>query len=238
MKRRRGGLEAEAGDDHREPGEQEHVAGQSLARDRGGDPLERELPCRAVDEREAEEQHRRAEAADDEVLQARLERADEVDVDRAHDVEADREPLEREEERHQVVRGDEEGHPGAGGREQRVVLGVVAVPARLAVRDADGEEARAGEDQLGERGEPVAADRVGDDSVAVGRVGVEDRRRDEGAGEAERAEEGRERLPGPGRHEHGDEEREARDAEERELRREREPVDVRLRDHGPVSSGA
>ena len=81
------------------------------------------LAGRAVDERAAEEQRRRADRADDQVLEPRLERADEVDVDRAHDVERDREPLEAEEHRHQVRRPDEERHPGAGRREQRVVLG-------------------------------------------------------------------------------------------------------------------
>ena len=77
---------------------------------------EAELAGRAVDERRAEEQDRRAEAADDEVLEPRLERADELDVDRAEDVEGDREPLEPEEERDQVVRRDEEGHARAGRR--------------------------------------------------------------------------------------------------------------------------
>src|SRR6266542_108306 len=58
-----------------------------------------------------------------------------VAVDRAEDVERQREPLEPEEERHQVVRGDEEGHPGAGRREQRVVLADVVVARALAVGD-------------------------------------------------------------------------------------------------------
>ena len=66
--------------------------------------VERELAGRAVDERPAEEQRRRADRADDQVLEPRLERAGQVDVDRAQDVERDREPLEAEEQRHQVRR--------------------------------------------------------------------------------------------------------------------------------------
>ena len=80
-------------------------------------------PRRAVHERRAEEQRRRAERADDQVLQPGLERALAVVVDRAHDVERDREPLEREEQRHQVRRADEERHAGertrAGARRTR-----------------------------------------------------------------------------------------------------------------------
>ena len=90
------------------------------------DRVEAELAGRAVDERRAEEQDRRAEGADDQVLEPRLERALAVGVERAEDVERDREPLEAEEQRHQVPGLDEEEHPGAGGREQRVVLADVA----------------------------------------------------------------------------------------------------------------
>ena len=93
MERRRGCLEPETGDDHREPGQKERVAGQVLARDGLRDPLERELPRRAVDERGTEEERSGAEAADDEVLEPGLQRAHDVDVDGAEDVERDREPL-------------------------------------------------------------------------------------------------------------------------------------------------
>ena len=68
------------------------------------DRREPELAGRAVDERAAEEQDPRAEASDDEVLEPGLERLAAVRVERAEDVERDREPLEREEHRHQVRR--------------------------------------------------------------------------------------------------------------------------------------
>ena len=56
-------------------------------------------------------------------------------VHRAEDVERDREPLETEEQRHQVAGRDEEDHPGAGDPEERevltdVVTAPVAVPRR------------------------------------------------------------------------------------------------------------
>ena len=74
--------------------------------------------------------------------------------------------------------------------------------------------------------------------MAVCRAAVEDRRGDEGAEEADRADEGRERLACPPRDEHCDEEHKPGDAEQHELGREREPVDVRLHDHGTRSIGA
>ena len=74
-------------------------------------------------------------------LSAGLERLLPVRVERDEDVERDREPLEPEEERHQVPGRDEERHPAAGGGEQRVVLAdVVAAP--VAPRDEDGGERR------------------------------------------------------------------------------------------------
>src|SRR5207245_1753595 len=130
-------------------------------------PVERELARRAVDERRAEEQERRAEAADDQVLEPRLERAFELDVDRAEDVERDREPLEREEEGHQVVRADEERYARTGRGEEGVVLGDVLAAAAFGVGAADGEQACTGDDDLRERREPVAAEGVCDHAVRV-----------------------------------------------------------------------
>ena len=152
-----------------------------------GDPVQGELAGGAVDERRAEQQYGGAEAADDQVLEPGLERAFQLAVDRAEDVKRDREPLEPEEQRHQVVRRDEEAHAAARRGEQRVVLGDVLVAHALGVGDADREQARAADDHLRERAEAIAPDRVRDDAVDVRRVDVDDHRVDEGAGEAERA---------------------------------------------------
>ena len=231
VERRRRGLEAEAGDDHREPGEQEGVARRLGGADRG----EAELPGRAVDERGAEEQHRRPERADDQVLEPRLERGLAVGVHRAEDVEADREPLEPEEEREQVPRGDEEEHPRAGRGEQRVVLAAVEAPP-LAPRDQDRERAGAAEHDLSECGPAVARHRLGDQRHGLRRP-VEDRAGEDGRGDEpcerdERPEAAPQRL----RHEHRAEQRHGGGPEQSQDGREREPVDVRGVDHGPASS--
>ena len=185
MKWRRRRLEAEPDDDHRQTRDEERVAGQVLVADRRGDAIERELAGRAVHERRAEQQHRRAESADDQVLEAGLERTLELPVDRAEDVERDREPLQPQEERHQVVCGDEEAHAAARGRKHGVVLRDVLVSHPLGVRDADREQAGSAHDHLRQRPEAVTADRVGDHAVDVRRVDVDDDREDERAGEAE-----------------------------------------------------
>ena len=186
MEGRRRGLEAEPDDQHRQPRDEQRVAGQVLSRDRVGDPVEGDLAGRAVDQGRAEQQHRRTEAADDQVLEPRFERALELAVDRAEDVERDREPLEPQEERHQVVRGDQEAHAGAGRGQEGVELGDVLVAHPLGVRDADREQASTRDDHLSQRAEAVAPDRVGDHAVDVWRVDVDEDCVDERAGEAER----------------------------------------------------
>jgi hypothetical protein len=69
-----------------------------------------------------------------------------VRVHRAEDVEGDREPLEPEEERHQVRGGDEEDHASGRRREQGVVLADVVAPL-VAPGDEHGQDARPGDDQ-------------------------------------------------------------------------------------------
>ena len=129
-----------------------------------------------------------AEAADDQVLQRRLQAAEPVAIDRTEDVQGDREPLQRQEQRHQVVRGDEEHHSAAGRREQRVVLADVVLAPALAIRDRDREQTRAGDDDRSQLREPVAAERVHDDTVSVCRLHVEGDREAERRCVAERAE--------------------------------------------------
>ena len=195
------------------------------------DPLEGQLAGRPVDERRAEEQHGGAEPADHEVLQARLERALPARVDRAEDVERDREPLQAEEERHQRVRLDEEDHPAARRGEQAVVLGDVALGA-LAVGDEHGDEARESDDYRAEREEPVAPDGVRDHALAGGRAVVDEDGEDEGGDEPAGGEDGGGRAAAGLRNEDGDEQAGARDGEQRQRRRDREPVDRRAWDRG------
>src|SRR3990172_186399 len=143
---------------------------------RVADRVEAQLARRPVRKRGAEEEDRRAEAADDQVLEPGLQRRVPVRVEGAEDVEDDREPLEAEEEGHQVPGLDEEEHPGAGGREQRVVLAHVGAPATVP-GDEDGERAGPRQGAPRERGESVARQRLRDQLLGVGRA-VEDEGRE------------------------------------------------------------
>src|SRR5581483_6270068 len=233
VERGRGGFERKAAEHQRETEHEQGVVGVR----RGPDPVEAELAGGAVDERGAEEERRRADRADDQVLQPGLERADEVDVDRAEDVEGDREPLEPEEERHQVRGLDEERHAAAGG-EERVVLGDVLLAPALAVGEEDRDASAGGDERLRERGPAVAEDRVGDRRGGMRAPRRERDRERERGDEARARARGRERLASvPGR-EHGHEQEQAGDAGQDERRGEREPVDVRATDHrNPWQSG-
>ena len=230
VERRGGCLVAEADEHHRQPDEQQHVV---RTRSRA-DLREFELSGRAVNERGAEKQHSRADTADDQILEPGFEGADEVHVDRAEDVKRDREPLEPEEERHQVVRLDEEAHPRARGREQGVVLGDIVLTDPLGVGNEDGEDAGACHEDGGERAEPVPRDRVADLERGVPAAPVDDACEDTAGDEAGDGGESGERPPPGARDEHGEHEADRGRAEHRQLGRERQPVDVRGIDHGCV----
>ena len=235
VERRRRALEPEPADQERQARDEQRVVRERLRLDRARDLVEAQFPGRAVDERGAEEQHCRPEAADDQVLQPGFQGAGEVDVDRAEDVEADREPLEPEEERHQRACRRQERHPGARPRDEGVVLGDVIVGHRLGVGGADGEQARAGDDDLRQRPEPVALDRAGDYAVPVCRVRVEQGGEDDRGREPERAGGCSERPAPPVRQQHRREEGDTAGREQRQRRGDREPVDVRCgdpEDHG------
>ena len=190
---------------------------------------------RPVDERRTEQEHGGAEAPHDQVLEPRFQRAHDVHVDGAEDVQRDREPLEAEEQRHQVVRRDQEDHSGARRGEQCEELAGVFPAAAPGIGDGDTEEAGAGDDHLRERGQLVALDGARDDGVPVGAVVVEDARGDQRAHEAERADDRGELLLEPLGHEDGEQHRDRRCGQEDELRRERGPVDRRRMDHGVIT---
>ena len=78
----------------------------------------------AVDERQPVDERRRADRADHQVLEPRLERLLAAGLRRAQDVQRDRQQLDPEEHRDQVLRGDEHRHPEDAEQEQRVVLAV------------------------------------------------------------------------------------------------------------------
>src|SRR3954447_6950970 len=238
-------FEREARDQHRQPEHEERI----VLPPRRCDPGEVEPSGFAVDERRSEEQDRGPEAADDQVLESRLKPTEQVAVDRAQDVERQREPLEAEKERQQVVRRHEERHAGTGGGKQRVVLGDMAVAHPLAERDADGQQARGRDDHLRELPEPVALQRIGDDPMRMRAADIQCDREPERGRVPERAHDGARRPPPPaeraaprarrrGRpagNENRSHQRECGREKERVHRAEREPVDVRALDHGVVT---
>ena len=132
VERRDRRLEREAGDDQRERGQEQRVVAHlaDRVRDRG----EVGRAGRAVEQREPVEQHRRAERADDQVLEARLERVLAPQLGRAQHVERDREQLEADEQRDEVRRAREHDHPEHGEQQQRVVLAVARLGRRQRAR--------------------------------------------------------------------------------------------------------
>ena len=173
-------------------------------------------PDCAVDERRAEEQRRRADRAHDQVLEAGLERSDQVDVDRSQDIEPDREPFEAEEERHQVRRLHEERHACAGGREEREVLGDVLVAHPLPVGDQHGNGTGTGDQHLGERRPTVAVERVVDDGRRDRASHVHEHGEHECGHEPREAGECRDGAPRPGGDEHGDHQQQRHRDEQRQ----------------------
>ena len=231
---RRRGLEGEPGDDHREPQHEQRVVGVAGERD----VVEGELPGRAVDERGAEQERRRADRADHEVLEPGLERADQVDVDRAHHVERDREPLEADEQRHQVRGLHEEVHPGSRRGEQREVLGDVLLAHPLAVGDQHRDQPAACDEDLRHRRPAVAEDRVGDDRLPLRAAVVDEHREDERRQVPGGAEDGRDGAAGRLGAEDGGQHQQRGRSQQRQRGRDREPVDVRLDDHFSPFAGA
>ncbi len=115
-------LEGEADRDEGDPDQDQRIVGEI-----GADPLcDRGEVGRAagaaVDERRAVEQRRRPDRADDQVLEPRLERLRPRAVRAAEDVERDREQLEGDEERDQVLRCGEQDHPEHRAEQESVAL--------------------------------------------------------------------------------------------------------------------
>ena len=179
----------------------------------------------------------------DQVLEARLERRSSVDVDRAEDVQRDREPLERRGTASSGCGLEQEAHAGGGRGEQRVVLGDVRAAHRSRVRDEHGERRRRramnrrrqrrGGRARSRRRRTRRVRRCGRRRSPRRRRPHEARERDERAEIAARASAGTSTAASSADGGRG---------EQRQRRREREPVDVRRRRsraaRRPASSGA
>ena len=142
------GLEGEADGGHRDPDQDQRVAQHPLVGDPDRDPGEVGRAGAAVEEGHPVEQRRRADRADDQVLEPGLERALAPQVGRAEDVERDREGLDRDEEGDQVARLGEQDHAQHRADQQRVVLARAGfLGRRLADREQDGEGRHPDRDQ-------------------------------------------------------------------------------------------
>ena len=198
---------------------------------RGRNPGKVDRTGGAVDEGGSEQQYCGAKSADDEVLQRRLQAAEPVAIDRAEDVQADREPLQRQEERHQVVRAGEEHHSGSRSRKKRVVLADVILTPALAIRDRRRNQTRAGNDDRSQFRETVTAEGVHDDTVSLCRLHVERNRETECCRVPDRAQRCSHGLACRRRGKDSAQEGKRRGRQQRIDWREREPVDVRPWDH-------
>ena len=129
------------------------------------------VPGLPVDQRHAEEQEARREAAEQQVLQRCLLGARLVAVEPAEDVERDREQLDGQEDDHQAARPGEEHHAGGRRQDQRVVLAVMHAAAVEVVR-ADQQHQRGAhqDDRVDEQPEAVVGERPEVHGVRRGRV--------------------------------------------------------------------
>ena len=162
VERGHGGLEGEPGGDHRRADQDDGVVA-VVSREALRDPGEVGRARPAVEEREAVEDGRRADRADHQVLEARLQRALRAPGRGAEDVERDREQLERDEERDQVLGLRDQRHAENRAEQERVE----GAEARfLGGGLADGEDDRDRRSQAGDQGrreaEGVEPQRPGD----------------------------------------------------------------------------
>ena len=120
----RADLEQQPDAGQRDAGEQQRRVG-GVAGRRGGDRGEPHRAGEAVQHRDAEQEERRGERAEQEVLHGRLVREEAAAPGQtAQQVQRQRQHLERDEHGQQVVRGREEHHPADREQRQREDLGV------------------------------------------------------------------------------------------------------------------
>ncbi len=124
------GLEAQPGHAQGDAGQRQHVGREPAPGQLRGDPAEVGRAGRAVDHRQAVEQRRRADRADDQVLQPRLQRVLAAHFRGAEHIQRDRQELEADEQRDGVLGRGEQRHAGDGREQQRVELAVRGFLAR------------------------------------------------------------------------------------------------------------
>ena len=235
VKRRDRCLEAQPGDAQRDADERERVAGEPAARERARDGGEVGVAGGAVDHGDAVQQRGRADSADDQVLEAGLERVLAPQFAGAQHVQRDREELEADEQGDGVLSGGEQRHAADRREQQRKELAVLGfVRGARAPREQHRAGAAGGERVVQQQREVVDAQRAGDERLV--RVPTPDREPDARAERGERQQRHAVRAQrARGREAH--EQHDRRAAEQRDQRRERGEVDVRAFEVGGGEEG-
>ena len=156
MERSSRDLEREA-DAHKHDAEEEQRIGARGGAQSLRDVRDHRRPRASVDQRHAVQHEGAGEAAHEEVLGRGLLGAEVGAREAAHDVKRDRKELEAEEHGHERRRRGEHHHPDDGGHRQDVELRLQQpAPLQVGVRERDGEDAQACEQDLEEERESVA----------------------------------------------------------------------------------
>ena len=184
VERRDGRLEGEPGDDQRDAGQQQRVGrGRPCRPIAVGDRVELHRAGGAVDQRQAVEQRRRADRPDHEVLEPGLERRAPAQLGGAQHVERDRQQLDADEQRDQVLgAAASSDHAGDRAEQHRVVLAVAGLARGARARSDSSTRDQAGdvdEHRDAER-ERVARQRALDDRLLHAGVPDPDRQADRG----------------------------------------------------------
>ena len=133
-----------------------------------GDLGERRRAGGAVDERQSVDERGRADRADHQILQPRLQRTLAPVFRGAQHIQRDREQLEADEQRHQILRRDEHGHAEHAEQQQRVVLAVAGRLRRAsAQRQQHAGDRRNGEDHVEHERQVIDRQGAGDDRRRV-----------------------------------------------------------------------
>ncbi len=225
MERRHRRLEAQARDAQRDSRQRQRVRRDAAARKRVRDRGEVRRAGRAVDQREAVQQRRRADRADDQVLQPRLQRMLAPQFRRAHHVQRDRQELEAHEQRDRVLRARQHRHAADRRQQQRMKLAVSRFVRRQRA-PCQQHRARAArdQDQVQRERQVVDAQRPREDRLV--RVPLPDRQ-PQRRSERHQAERRHDLRANPARTEQAHHQHDHRAAQQRDQRREPREVDVR-----------
>ena len=155
--------------------EQQRVGDRDAVAHGVGDALEVGVAGGAVDQRQPVQQRGRAHRADDQVLQAGLQRGGAARLGGAQHVQRDRQQLQADEQRDQVLGAGQDDHAQDRAQQQGHVLARAGLARHVgAHRQHDRGQAHHEEQQAQQQRQGVDGQRAGDDRVAVARLPVGD----------------------------------------------------------------